>query len=63
MPARLTTPHRNQRQLIPESLDELLPQEHEARKFAAVVERLDMSSFLDEIEAVEGAPGRPAFDP
>jgi transposase len=63
VPARLTTPCHNQRQRIPESLHELLPQENDARKFASVVERLEFSAFLDDIDAVDGAPGRPASHP
>lgn len=63
MTARLLHPQRKQRQLIPESLDELLPADHPVRIFATVASRLDLSAFTGEVGSVEGHPGRPAFSP
>jgi transposase len=61
MRPRLLRPQRHQRQLLPESLDELLPSDHAARVFAAVAARLNLTAFDAEVGAVEGLAGRPAF--
>jgi transposase len=45
------------------SLDQLLPPEHTARVVWAYVERLDLSPWLQAIQAVAGRPGRDANDP
>lgn len=63
MTARIISPERRQRALLPESLDELLPVDHPARVFAAVVDTLDMHEFETRISSVDGHAGRPAFCP
>ena len=45
------------------SLDQLLPPEHEARVVWEAVSQLDMSAWLDEVQAVEGHVGRNSTDP
>jgi transposase len=45
------------------SLDQLIPQSHRARALWLASEKLDLSAFYAEIEAVEAGPGRPAIDP
>lgn len=60
---RLRQPQRGQVELVPCSLEELLPEEHRARDIWAVVERLDLSAFYVGIAAREGRPGRDATDP
>jgi transposase len=44
-------------------LEQLLPQEHQARAVWAFVEELDLSRFYDAIRSREGKAGRPAVDP
>lgn len=61
--ARILRPERHQRQLLPESLDELLPADHPARIFAAVASRLDLAAFEGQVGSVDGHAGRPAFSP
>lgn len=60
---RLRQPQRGQVELLPCSLEELLPQEHRARDLWAVVEKLDLQAFHAGIAAREGGPGRDATDP
>ena len=44
-------------------IDELIPADHRARSFWALLEKLDLSSFYEAIRAREGEAGRPALDP
>jgi len=60
---RLRLPQRHQVEMLFESLDQLLPPDHQARVVWAFVERLDLSALLQEIRAVAGRPGRAANDP
>ncbi len=60
---RLRLAVRNQIELRPTALDELLEPEHEARTVWDFVCGLDLSDFLAPIKAVEGAKGRDATDP
>lgn len=60
---RVVQVNRHQATMRPEVLDELLPAEHRARDLWSLVERLDLSSFYERIEARGSAPGRPAIDP
>jgi transposase len=60
---RLRSPRRDQVLLRPCSLEELIPADHKARMVWAVVQRLDLSSFYDRIEARGSTPGRGATDP
>jgi transposase len=54
---------RNQVELQQCSLDELLPEDHEARVVWEYVCGLDLSPLVDRIQAVEGGEGRPPADP
>jgi len=60
---RLRQAERDQVLLRAISLDALLPADHRARLVWAFVERLDLSSLLDAIRAVEGHAGHPPADP
>lgn len=60
---RVVSPNRQQLLLQPTDLDRIIPDEHPARGVWALVERLDLSSFYDEIAARGSEPGRPATDP
>ena len=54
---------RNQMELMPQTLDELVGADHPVRSVWAFIARQDMKAFEGAIEAVEGGPGRPAADP
>lgn len=60
---RLSSPIRNQVEMIMRTLDDLLPQEHLARDIWKYVEGLDLSLVLGKIQSVVGNAGRPAIDP
>ncbi|HQR29349.1 MAG TPA: IS1182 family transposase, partial [Anaeromyxobacteraceae bacterium] len=60
---RVVEPVRNQLSLQPVDLEGLVPEEHPVRAIWALVERLDLSEFYDEIAARGSAPGRSATDP
>lgn len=60
---RLLTAIRNQLELRSYDLDSTLPDDHRARIIWAVVERLDLSAFYDEIRARGVQAGHPATDP
>jgi transposase len=50
-------------QLIQQSPEQLLPQDHPARLIVAFVDGLDFSPLLQLIKAREGHPGTPPYDP
>ena len=60
---RLRKPERHQAEMRWESLDHLLPPDHQARIVWQWVERLDLTPLLRSIRAVDGRPGRSANDP
>lgn len=60
---RLVALERDQVLLQPACLEDLLPEEHPARAVWDYVAGLDLSAWLNQVRAVEGGPGRPAFDP
>src|SRR5512139_3110007 len=60
---RVVRPVRNQLSLQPTDLEALVPDDHPARGIWALVERLDLSPFYDEIAARGDTAGRPATDP
>ena len=62
-PKRLRHAMRNQIEFQECSLDELLPEEHEARVVWAYVCGLDLSELRSRIQAVEGGPGQAPADP
>jgi transposase len=60
---RLRQAVRNQIEFQECSLDELLPEEHEARIVWAYVGGLDLTELQQRIQAVEGGPGQAPADP
>jgi transposase len=62
-PKRLRHAVRNQVEFQECSLDELLPEEHEARIVWAYVGSLDLSELYQRIQAVENGPGQAPADP
>jgi len=62
-PRRLRQAVRNQVTFQQCSLDELLPEEHEARIVWEYVSGMDLSELEGEIQAVEGGPGQAPADP
>lgn len=61
--ARVRKPMREQVQLVPRSLEELVPDDHPARIICGFLERLDLSGFYGSIKAVLDRPGHPPADP
>jgi transposase len=61
--ARLRCANRKQLLLRPVDLDALISADHLARTIWRLVEGLDLSLFLERIQAREGEPGRDATDP
>lgn len=62
-PPRLRYAQRHQGEMRTDSLEQLLPPEHQVRLVWAYVEQLDLSVLLQDIQAVAGRPGQPANDP
>jgi transposase len=60
---RLKSINRQQMVLRPVEVEKLVPEDHEVRAVWEFVGRMDLSGYYEEIEAVEGEAGRPAFDP
>jgi transposase len=60
---RLKSVNRNQRVLWPVEIDRLVPEDHEVRAIWEFIGRLDLSVYHEEIGAIEGEAGRPAWDP
>ena len=60
---RLRIPHRDQVEMRWASLDGLLDGDHPVRVVWAAVCRLDLTSWLREVKAVQGHVGRDATDP
>ena len=62
-PKRLRCAVRNQVEFQECSLDELLPDEHQARTVWEYVSGLDLSDLRARVQAVEGGPGQAPADP
>jgi transposase len=60
---RLRVPQRHQVEMHFASLDEMLERDHPVRTIWELVQKLDLSAWLGEVRAVEGACGRNATDP
>lgn len=60
---RLRCANRLQMEFRPLCLEDLLPEDHQARTVWAWVESLDLTPLYQRIRAVEGEPGRPPTDP
>jgi transposase len=61
--ARTVEANREQMRMAIFDLEQMVPQDHQARAVWAYVERLDLSKFYDAIRSREGRAGRPAVDP
>lgn len=61
--ARISVAQHDQRELVGQTLDELLPEEHRARDIWAVVEKLDLKRLYQRIEARGSNAGANAIDP
>jgi transposase len=62
-PPRLRRVNREQMLMRPCSLEEILPQDHDARTVWTIVTSWDLTQFLDTIRARGQDPGRAATDP
>jgi transposase len=62
-PPRLRRPDRQQLRVQPRTLDELVPEDHPVRALWALVQRWDLTLFLQGIRARGERPGRAATDP
>ncbi len=60
---RLRVVNRQQMLMRTIDVDALIAEDHPARAIWELVGELDLSSYYDAIEAVEGVAGRPALDP
>jgi len=60
---RLQPVNRTQLQFRVVDVEALIPEDHPARAIWEFVGRLDLSRFTEEIRAVEGGAGRPAYHP
>ena len=62
-PPRYQSPNRDQVELHPCALEDLVADDHPVRAVWAFVQGMDLSPLYDGIRAVEGRAGRPAIDP
>ena len=62
-PPRLRRPDRQQLLVRPRTIDELVPEDHPVRAVWALVQRWDLTLFLQAIRARGSRPGRAATDP
>lgn len=60
---RVQPVNRTQLQFRVVDVEALIPEDHPARAVWEFVGKLDLSRFTEEIRAVEGSAGRPAYDP
>lgn len=60
---RLQGVDRRQMLLRPVVVEELIGEDHPARAIWEFVGRLDLSRYVEQVRSVEGAAGRPAWDP
>jgi transposase len=60
---RLRAVDRKQMVFHPVEIDRLIPEDHEARAIWELTGSLDLSCYYDDVNAIEGKAGAPAFDP
>lgn len=60
---RLQRAERHQMEWLPMTLDDLIPQGHEARSVWEFAEKMNLTPLYTRIAAVEGRPGRNTIDP
>ena len=61
--ARIKPVERNQMMMRPVDVERLIEEDHPARAIWEFIGQLDLSSYEEPIEAVEGVAGRPVWDP
>src|SRR5437868_1666839 len=61
--ARLKLVNRNQLLLRTVDVDKLAEPDHLVRAIWELTEQLDLRKFIADVGSIEGAAGRPAFDP
>jgi len=61
--ARIKPVDRNQMMMRPVDVEALIEEDHPARAIWEFVGQLDLSSYQEPIQAVEGVAGRPVWDP
>src|SRR4051794_23652713 len=59
---RLQRPERSRLDPFPQTIDELVPADHQVRTVWAFVEGMDLTLLYQAIKAVEGHPGRTPID-
>jgi transposase len=60
---RVQRAQRDQMEWLPMALDDLIPQDHEARSVWEFVAKMNLAPLYERIAAVEGRPGRDPIDP
>lgn len=60
---RVQRAQRDQMEWLPMAMDDLIPEDHEARAVWEFVGKLNLSPLYERIAAVEGQPGRNPIDP
>src|SRR3954464_8805814 len=60
---RIARAVRDQIELVPQSLEDRVAQNHPARAIWLLLERLELAAFYTRIRAAVDGPGRPASDP
>jgi len=60
---RVQRAQRDQMEWLPMVLNDLIPEDHEARSVWEFVGKMDLSPLYERIAAVEGGPGREPIDP
>jgi transposase len=61
--ARIKPVERNQMMMRPVDVERLIEEDHPARAIWEFIGQLDLSAYVQPIEAVEGVAGRPVWDP
>lgn len=60
---RVKSPIRNQIEFVNLALDDLIPEDHQARNIWYYINQMDLSLFFNKILSTSCNPGRPATDP
>lgn len=60
---RLNSPQRNQIEFVNMCIDDLIPEDHQARSIWNYVKQMDLSLITNKIQSTSATPGRPATDP
>ena len=60
---RIRPIQRNQMILHPVEVERLIPEDHEVRAIWEITGSIDLTCYYNQVDAVEGGAGAPAFDP